>query len=376
MKILIDASNLKVGGAIQVSLSVIKQLSSDKYQDLDIYYVVSENVYKHAKQFLKKNNFEIITTDIKTIFPWNKGRRRIKELSESYDVIFTIFGPTYWGTCGPRHLIGFANPWIVSQHSIAYKKLNVIRRTFTKLKVGIQGYLLWDPLSYYVTETEAIRKLFIKKFNCDNDKIKVVPNCLNYVFNNLHAEEINDKFNLRSLKCIKFVTITHNYPHKNLSVIPGVYTELRKLGVNCKFIITINENDYEKQSDIFKSATLNLGPVSINDCPAIYKYCDILFLPTLLECFTASYLESMKMQLPICTSDLDFARTLCGNAAVYFNPLDAKDIAYKLNKVINDDCLKKKLLRAGDEVIKKFPDHISRVESYISIINGMNYVQK
>ncbi|HFO6706072.1 TPA: hypothetical protein ACHKUL_005100, partial [Escherichia coli] len=185
MKILIDASNLKVGGAIQVSLSVIKQLSSDKYKNLDIYYVVSENVYKHAKQFLKKNNFEIITTDIKTIFPWNKGRRRIKELSESYDVIFTIFGPTYWGTCGPRHLIGFANPWIVSQHSIAYKKLNVIRRTFTKLKVGIQGYLLWDPLSYYVTETEAIRKLFIKKFNCDNDKIKVVPNCLNYVFNNL-----------------------------------------------------------------------------------------------------------------------------------------------------------------------------------------------
>ena len=103
MKILIDASNLKVGGAIQVSLSVIKQLSSDKYKNLDIYYVVSENVYKHAKQFLKKNNFEIITTDIKTIFPWNKGRRRIKELSESYDVIFTIFGPTYWGTCGPRH---------------------------------------------------------------------------------------------------------------------------------------------------------------------------------------------------------------------------------------------------------------------------------
>lgn len=82
------------------------------------------------------------------------------------------------------------------------------------------------------------------------------------------------------------------------------------------------------------------------------------------------------MQLPICTSDLDFARTLCGNAAVYFNPLDAKDIAHKLNKVINDDYLKDKLLRAGDEIIKQFPDHISRVESYISIINGMNYVQK
>ena len=57
MKILIDASNLKVGGAIQVSLSVIKQLSSDKYKNLDIYYVVSENVYKHAKQFLKKKQF-------------------------------------------------------------------------------------------------------------------------------------------------------------------------------------------------------------------------------------------------------------------------------------------------------------------------------
>lgn len=38
-------------------------------------------------------------------------------------------------------------------------------------------------------------------------------------------------------------------------------------------------------------------------------------MPSLLECFTATYPEAMRMERPIVTTDLAFAQGLCGEAA-------------------------------------------------------------
>jgi glycosyltransferase involved in cell wall biosynthesis len=78
--------------------------------------------------------------------------------------------------------------------------------------------------------------------------------------------------------------------------------------------------------DVFKSIfnekyykyVYNLGPIPIPECASLYKECDAMFLPTLLECFSASYIEAMYMEKPIVTSDLDFAHTVCGNSALNF----------------------------------------------------------
>lgn len=368
MKLLIDASNLKVGGAIQVCLSVIEQLSSYKYKNIEVYYVLSRAVYQQAYKLLPSGCYEIITTDIKTTIPWDKNRRRIQLLAESYDYVFTIFGPTFWGKA-KRHLIGFANPWIVTPDTIAYKKFNIITMLLMRLKVYILSQLLWSDKVKYVTETDIIKERFISKYKCSSSQIDVVSNCLNYIYKNINIEKIQDKFNLNDVDCKRFVTISHDYPHKNLSIIPQVYSELKKKGIDSKFIVTINKDSYLKKSDEFKNATINIGPVDISDCPSIYKYCHALFMPTLLECFTASYLEAMKMRIPICTSDLDFARTICGNAALYFDPLDPKDIASKLIDVTENDFLSEMLVNNGDFMLKRFPDHTERVENYIRIIS-------
>ena len=46
---------------------------------------------------------------------------------------------------------------------------------------------------------------------------------------------------------------------------------------------------------------LAVGGVDIRECPSLYEQCDFMFLPTLLECFSASYAEAMKMRRPILT---------------------------------------------------------------------------
>ncbi|MFK2341775.1 glycosyltransferase [Bacteroides fragilis] len=82
-------------------------------------------------------------------------------------------------------------------------------------------------------------------------------------------------------------------------------------------------------SEEAKKSIVNLGIIDVSKCPQLYNECDALFLPTLLECFSANYVEAMKMRKPIVTSNLPFATNVCKNAALYFDPMNAHDIVEK-----------------------------------------------
>ncbi len=43
----------------------------------------------------------------------------------------------------------------------------------------------------------------------------------------------------------------------------------------------------------------------------------MVFIPTLLEVFSATYLEAMLMKKPIIASDLEFSRDICGESAYF-----------------------------------------------------------
>ena len=94
----------------------------------------------------------------------------------------------------------------------------------------------------------------------------------------------------------------------------------------------------------------NVGYIKGEDLPQLYAECDMLFLPTLIECFSSNYPEAMIMQKCILTSDLDFAHAICKNSALYFNPCDIVDIADKIEQIINDKELENLLRINGLEV--------------------------
>lgn len=79
-----------------------------------------------------------------------------------------------------------------------------------------------------------------------------------------------------------------------------------------------------------------------------------MFLPTLLECFSASYAEAMVMKKPILTSDLGFAHTVCNDAAIYFNPDDANDVADKIIYLMNSPEKQSDLITKGLAQLKQF----------------------
>ncbi|MFW5820255.1 MAG: glycosyltransferase, partial [Bacteroidota bacterium] len=101
--------------------------------------------------------------------------------------------------------------------------------------------------------------------------------------------------------------------------------------------------------------------------PSLYQECDAMFLPSLLECFSASYPEAMAMEKPIITVDLGFAHSICNDSALFFNPIDSTDALNKIEALrINAD-LRKNLILKGKKRLEDFPSSKERAVKYLEI---------
>ncbi|HTL09366.1 MAG TPA: hypothetical protein VL307_13945, partial [Chitinophagaceae bacterium] len=87
----------------------------------------------------------------------------------------------------------------------------------------------------------------------------------------------------------------------------------------------------------------------------------------MLECFSASYPEAMVMQKPVLTSDLSFARSICRDAAMYFDPLNPADIADTIVRLMTDKSLYDRLVMNGLQRVKDFPTAAQRAAAYIAL---------
>jgi glycosyltransferase involved in cell wall biosynthesis len=371
-RIIVDVSNIKVGGGVQVSLSFINYLESNFEHGLSVYYILSTPVFEQVSRCLDSARYTVVDTGVYTLNPLSKSRLNIRKYIDYVNpsVVFTVFGPSFWrvrrGAC--NHVVGFANAWLVNPNTIAYEKFNIPSRFFVRLKNFILGKLLYSKERYYITETHDVKNKFVELFSLEEKCVEVIPNALPYMYSSDSTKLIGSTLPEIHNNSFKFITIAANYPHKNLDVIAGVGKILDSKGYDFIFYVTMRDEEYELTSCDFQRYTYNLGIIPVEDCPQYYYAADAMFLPTLLECFSVSYLEAMYCGTPIATSDFDFSREVCGEAAVYFDPLSVEDITMTLSKIMTSKSLRKNLSNDGKVRIKEHLTNEARSIKYIDFL--------
>lgn len=112
------------------------------------------------------------------------------------------------------------------------------------------------------------------------------------------------------------------------------------------------------------------GTVPYVDIPALYAQSDLFIFPSLTESFGYPLVEAMASGLPVIASDIPICREICGEAAVYFNPLNADDLAQKIMKMRGDPERRHKLGALGRKrAIEQFDwnDHVKRLLELIEM---------
>ena len=82
------------------------------------------------------------------------------------------------------------------------------------------------------------------------------------------------------------------------------------------------------------------------------------------------------MKKPILTSDLPFAHDICGDAAIFFDPMNEIDITEKIILLLNNPSISNQLIENGLEKLKFFDNSEKKAIKYLQICEKISIENK
>lgn len=367
-QVLINASNLHVGGGVAVATSFIDELSQMSSVQFDVHVMVSALVNKNLMSLnVNTDVFESYT--VVDSYGISAIWRGIDKKFLGMDLVFTIFGPAYFLFNKNKHIFGFAQPNIIYPNNPIIRELSLYEKLKTKVKYKVQEFF-FSRSDSIIVELEHVKERLLNKYLFRHSKIYIVWSAVNSVYS--QREKWKPLKLPRHKSQLSLGIISRNYPHKNLKIFPEIKKIMKKeYNIEVSFFVTFDSNEWHKCSNVFKENVINVGSLSLDQCPSFYSQMDAIIFPSLLECFSAVPIEAMMSKVPLFASDLPFIRDCCAEYCNYFNPLDSSNAAkviknfFSLSKSKRNDFVK-----SSYKYVQNFPDAAKRAEKYVNIING------
>ncbi len=150
-------------------------------------------------------------------------------------------------------------------------------------------------------------------------------------------------------------------PHKNLGRLVDAFLQVQNKIPHDLVIVGQNEGLITGESQDFfarvRAAGKRIhlaGHVSYRELLSLVAHARALIMPSLYEGFGLPPVEAMAVGVPVAVSQTASLPEVCGDAALYFDPLSTEDIANKLVKIVCDDDLREQLKEKGMERSKMF----------------------
>ena len=107
-----------------------------------------------------------------------------------------------------------------------------------------------------------------------------------------------------------------------------------------------------------------VGGVPYSEISVLYTQSDAFIFPSLVESFGHPLVEAMASGLPVIASDIPVHREVCGEAALYFNPLDPEALADVVTQIRGNSALRMRMAITGREraaALFDWTEHVRRL---------------
>ena len=353
MKIVLNTiiAKQKGMGGFNVAVNFFQKTLEDKENEW-FYFVstVFDEVVKGLERGLDANHYYVFQPqpNLRCYF---KDRKAIRKIEDKYkpDLIYSILAPSYH-TFKSVEVMRSANAWAVvggvNKYAWNITPLNVRIRYFLKAKIT---HWLMRRTKYFITQSNIAKKCILRTVYTVPDNVCVVSNVLPDKYQGISVEKTpHEGFNM--------VYASSPAVHKDYLLLPQVASILKnQYGLNdFKIHVTIPDNtnaEFSKRIQKYQvdDCFVKHGFMSHDKLIKVYLQCDMGLFPSLLETFSGTLLEYMYFKLPIVASDLDFNREVTEDAAIYFKPHSAQDLASKIYEVYSNREIEQKLLDKAKE---------------------------
>lgn len=201
--------------------------------------------------------------------------------------------------------------------------------------------------------SEQTRKDLIALLNVSPDKISVVYHGYTLYCHPHLIKKIDDG----SQPFLLYVGARAGY--KNFESLVKAYADSDYLTANFELVCFGGGAFSSKEQDMIKALNIkakSLRQVSGSDemLAGFYETASAFVYPSLYEGFGIPPLEAMSFSCPVVCSDVSSIPEVVGDAAEMFDPYDIKSIQSAIERVVQDEDLKKELISRGKERIKQF----------------------
>ncbi len=202
------------------------------------------------------------------------------------------------------------------------------------------------------TVSEFSRGELAEVFRSDPSRIFVVPNGGEHIAALSPDEAIIERLELTPDKYFLFVGSPS--PNKNLKSALEAFACLDQVSHKLVVVGSAKHGVFKNSTAEVPPGVVLCGPATDGEIAALYRNASALIFPSLYEGFGIPLLEAMEHSCPVLASDIPPVREVCGDAAIYFSPLDIDAIALACRYVIDDDIRVQHVIGRGRERCKQF----------------------
>jgi glycosyltransferase involved in cell wall biosynthesis len=214
-----------------------------------------------------------------------------------------------------------------------------------------------------IAVSQSTKKDIMEFFKTSSTKIDVIYEAADTIFKKLSENEINrsllEKYKITKKFLLSVGTIE---PRKNYVTLIKAFNFLKNCHLNFNHQLVIigrtgwmSETAYaEYENSPFKNDIIFAGRVSDSELVHMYNMAELFVYPSIFEGFGLPLIEALQCGLPAIASKTSSIPEIVDAKKCLFNPADEKEIAEKINLVLNNEELKKELCQKAIKNAAKF----------------------
>ncbi|MGH9430949.1 MAG: glycosyltransferase family 4 protein [Terriglobia bacterium] len=219
------------------------------------------------------------------------------------------------------------------------------------LEAGRRASIIITPSSYTAGE-------LVRAANTPREKIRVIPEGVDFPDRTMTEPEkiaARDRWVGNQHRLVLLVGVIQ--ARKNTL---GAVRALERMPANYRLVIAGGDgHGAEEVHDYIQCAGLSgrvrrVGHVGWQDLSSLYQSADVMLFPSFEEGFGLPVLEAMAFGLPVVAAKTSSLPEVGGDAAVYVDPYDDRDICEQVVRVAEDDALRQALIQRGLDRARQF----------------------
>ncbi len=345
MRLVIDSVGNKSGGGICVLLDVLKSAAANK-QIHEITVLASPSAVRQF-DFPACEKLTVIerraadTPMGRVLWAWQGLDQWLQK--QRYDAFLGLngFGPVR----GRRPFLIFIQQSVPYSYE-ALRRFPVVARLRMKV-IRRLTYRSANAADFVLVQSEVMRATIARAFHLSLDRIAAYIPSPSELPRSLQQSSKIDAMRSCPLDRV-LLYVGSDAPHKNLKVVAQGLRKFKDAD-RPKWFVTVPAN-----SPLSRDGTATpLGALSRNELGEAYQSATLLVMPSLTETVGLPMLEAMSLGIPVLAADRPYAREMCEDAAMFFDPLAPDDFFAKTKLLLADAERRAELSKRGLALVKR-----------------------